>query len=290
MKFVEKKCPNCGAGLKFNDGATSVACEYCNQTYYIEKDEKKYAKADQAHLADAYNFVDEFGKPIFNAVLKTHAVMSIVPFIIFFVAFAGIGITIFSLARNQMNDMDNKPGSSFVDNSQNKEDKWKEEQEKAFQEARKKIVTKLEQIDATSLQTFHDTSKIELKNYDGSCVYGDYKITKNWESVGVYLLVGKETNKNILYDVMSHTYKNKKTGKTTTLYVAVKYDDLKLTDAGIVNNDFDGWTEAPSYTFSGTSFNTAYGYESVEKLYNQLVRSQSGIYTIEASQGIYIES
>ena len=31
-------------------------------------------------------------------------------------------------------------------------------------------------------------------------------------------------------------------------------------------------------------------YESVEKLYNQLVRSQSGIYTIEASQGLYIES
>ena len=290
MKFVEKKCPNCGAGLKFDDGATSVVCEYCNQTFYIQRDEKKYARVDSEHLADAYRFVDEVGKPIAEAIFRTHKVMAIVPIIVFLIAAFGIGMTIFSLARSQMDDMDNKPGSSFVGNSENSEDKWKEEQEKAFQEARKKIVTKLSQIDATSLQTFHDTSKIELKNYDGSCVYGDYKITKNWESVGVYLLVGKETNKNILYDVMSHTYKNKKTGKTTTLYVAVKYDDLKLTDAGIVNNDFDGWTEAPSYTFSGTSFNTAYGYESVEKLYNQLVRSQSGIYTIEASQGIYVES
>lgn len=288
MKFVEKKCPNCGAGLKFDDNATSVVCEYCSKTYYIQRDEKKYARLDASHKANAYKFVDEVGKPIVKAFATAHIVMSIVPIIIFVVAATGIGITIFSLARSQMNDMDNNDhGSSIIEEA---EKNWEEERENAFQEARKKIVTKLEQIDNTSLETFHDTSKTDLKNYDGSCVHGDYKISKDWESVGVYLLVGKETNKNILYDVMSHTYKNKKTGKTTTLYAAVKYDELKLTVDGIVNNDYMGWTEAPSYSFPGTSFNTAYGYESVEKLYNQLVRSQSGTYTIEASNGLYIES
>ena len=87
MKFVEKKCPNCGAGLKFDDGATSVACEYCNQTFYIQKDEKKYAKVDDAHLADAYKFVDEVGKPIVKAFAAAQIGMMIVPVIIFVIAF-----------------------------------------------------------------------------------------------------------------------------------------------------------------------------------------------------------
>lgn len=289
MKLIEKKCPNCGAGLKFDDGATSVICEYCSKTYYIQRDEKKYVRLDESHKANAYKFVDEVGKPIVKAFAAFHIITTIVPIIMFAIVVIIIAVIV-NVTDSQMNDMNIDYGTGVVENSENNKDKWKEEQEKAFQEARKKIVTKLEQIDTTSLETFHDASKVDLKNYDGSSVHGDYKITKDWESVGVYLLVGKETNKNILYDVMSHTYKNKKTGKTTTLFAAVKYDELKLTEDGIVNNDYMGWSEAPSYSFPGTSFNTAYGYESVEKLYNQLVRSQSGDYTIEASEGLYAES
>jgi hypothetical protein len=285
MKFVEKKCPNCGAGLKFDDNATSVVCEYCNQTFYIQRDEKKYARVDEAHMADAFKFVDEFGKPIFNAVLKTHAVMSIVPFIIFFVAFAGIGITIFSFSRN---NIVNKPGSSFVDNSGNNEDNWKEEQENAFQEARKKIVTKLDQIDQISLETFYDNAVLELDNYDGS--NSKYKISSDWKAYGAYLLVGKETNDNSLYVICKHTYKHKKNGKEVTLYGAVRYKGLKLTDAGIVNNDFNGWTEVPDVDLDGDKFEWAYGYDSETKLYNTLIRGQSGTYTIEATEGLYIES
>ena len=287
------KCPNCGAGLSFNDNDTSVRCEYCNKTYYIQRDEKKFARVDKAHLGDAYKFVDEYGKPIVKTVAGIQIVMMIVPFFIFLVAFIGIVTTIYHFVNDQSNDINinRGSGSSLVEENKNEIEKdWQEEADKAFQEARKKIVIKLEQIDATSLETFHDTAKTDLKNYDGSCVHGDYKITKDWESVGVYLLVGKETNENILYDVMAHTYKNKKTGKSTTLYAAVKFDDLKLTDDGIVNNDFMGWNEVPRYDFPGTTFVSAYGYESVEKLYNQLVRSQSGTYTIEASDGLYVES
>ena len=43
MKLVEKKCPNCGAGLKFDENDTNVTCEYCNKMYYLQKDEKKIA-------------------------------------------------------------------------------------------------------------------------------------------------------------------------------------------------------------------------------------------------------
>lgn len=280
MKFVEKKCPNCGAGLKFDDGDSNVVCEYCNKTYYIQRDEKKFAKVDSAHLGDAYKFVDEYGKPIVKAVAIAQIVMMVVPIVFFVIIAIFIGSVAFKAFDHDEVNVDFN-GSSIS-----------QEKEKEFQEQRKKIVTKLSQIDKVSLQTFHDTSKTDLRNYVGSCVHepGDYKISTGWQSIGVYLLVGKETNKNILYDVMSHTYKHKKTGKTITLYAAVKFDNLKLTENGIVNNDYMGWPEVPSYEMPSDSFNGAYGYESVEQLYNQLIRSQSGDYIISATKDLYMES
>lgn len=38
MKLVEKKCPNCGASLKFNKEDTSITCNYCKAVFDIEKD------------------------------------------------------------------------------------------------------------------------------------------------------------------------------------------------------------------------------------------------------------
>ena len=278
MKFVEKKCPNCGAGLKFDDNATSVVCEYCNQTYYIQRDEKKYARVDSEHLADAYRFVDEVGKPIAEAIFRTHKVMAIVPIIVFLIAAVGIGISIFSFSKEM-----EKP--SIIEQHENN---WEEKIEQQYQEARKKMVTKLSQIDQTSLETFYDNAVLELDNYDGN--NSKYKISSDWKAYGAYLLVGKETNNNYLYVVCKHTYKHRKNGKEITLYGAVKFDSLKLTDAGIVNNDFDGWTEAPSVDLDGDKFEWAYGYDSEAKLYNSLIRGQSGTYTIEATEGIYVES
>ena len=280
MKFVEKKCPNCGAGLKFDDNATSVVCEYCSKTYYIQRDEKKYARLDESHKANAYKFVDEVGKPIVKAFATAHIVMSIVPIIIFLIAAVGIGATIFSFANDQMND-----SGSFIEEQ---EKKWEEEQEKAFQEARKKIVTKLSQVDATSLKTFYDHAVMKLDNSDGS--NSKYKISKDWEAYGAYLLVGKESNDNYLYVLCKHTYKHRTNGKEITLYGAVKYDDLKLTSDGIVNDDFFYRTDAPSVDLDGDKFEWAYGYDSEEKLYNTLIRSQSGSFSIEATEGIYVES
>ena len=254
MRLVEKKCPNCKASLKFNDGDTVITCEYCGSTYHIEKDEKKSAKVDEEHFADAFRFVNEVGMPIMKNFTKMQTISMIVPFIIFFVIAGFIGFA----AYNQMG-------------------------------GNEKYVTELSQIDDVSMETFHDTTLESLQHYDGSSVLGDYEIIQKWESVGVYLLVSKDKKENLMYDVCKQTYKNKKTGEETELFAAVKYDDLTLTSNNVVENDYFAWPEVPSYAFEGSSFNGAYGYESVEKLYNKLIRSQSGEYKIEASKGLYIE-
>ena len=38
MKLIEKKCPNCGAGLEFDDEAKTCKCQYCKRSFAIERD------------------------------------------------------------------------------------------------------------------------------------------------------------------------------------------------------------------------------------------------------------
>lgn len=263
MKLVEKKCPNCGAGLKFDENDTNVTCEYCNKMYYLQKDEKKIERLDTAHLADAYKFVNEFGRPMFARSQSTIMIVGIVMFVM--VAIIGF-ISFKTIDNNKITHF-----NGFDD------------------ENKTKYVTKISQIDDVTLETYNDTSLQRIQSLDGTCTMGDYEVTKKWTYIGVYLLVSKDNDGNILYDVYEQTYKNTKTGVVTTLYGAVKYEDLTLSEDGIVQDDYFAWPEVPSYEFAGTSFNGAYGYGSIEKLYNKLVRSQRADYNIEASEGLYKE-
>jgi len=48
MKLIEKRCPNCGASIEFNDDARSCKCDYCNRSFEIEREHtnKKSSKND----------------------------------------------------------------------------------------------------------------------------------------------------------------------------------------------------------------------------------------------------
>lgn len=38
MRLIEKKCPNCGAGLEFKEEDKSCKCSYCHRSFEIERD------------------------------------------------------------------------------------------------------------------------------------------------------------------------------------------------------------------------------------------------------------
>ena len=276
MKLVEKKCPSCGAGLKFDDNATNVVCEYCNQTFYIQKDERKYAKLDSAHLGDAYKFVDEVGKPIVKGLAVAHIAVMIVPFIFFLLVFIGI----FTIVHKSFNQNDES-----LQNVHERLDEGFNVPDEIIKENNIKYVTKLSDIDSVSLETFYDKSKSKLNHMNNM----DYNVGE-WSPVGSYLLVSKDEKNNKFYNVMKHTYTHKKNGKKVTLYAAVLYTKLTLNEKNIVNHSFVGKTISQDIDLDGETLNFADGYESVEKLYNAEIRSQVGDYKIEATKGMYLEN
>ncbi len=275
MKLIEKKCPGCGASLKFDENDTSVTCEYCNKTLYIQRDEVKYNHLSDKNLERAYQFVDEYGKPLVKGV----AAFSIGVFVVIFIVFIIVFVTVISKIFD--NENINSNIDSYFDNYKEKAENTKSEYD-----------FKLEEIDETSLKTFFDTAIVDLENLKVFATNGsdpDFSVSKKWSKVGAYLLVSKDTKSNILYTIITQTYKNNSTGKETVTYAAVEFKNLKYTDNGIINHSFVGFTRAPRLELvSGNVYSMVYGYNDLELLYNQLIRSKSGNYTIDASEGMDI--
>lgn len=46
MRLIEKECPNCGAGVKFNEDDKSCKCEYCQREFEIERDKEDKKRFD----------------------------------------------------------------------------------------------------------------------------------------------------------------------------------------------------------------------------------------------------
>lgn len=275
MKLVEKKCPNCGAGLSFTENDSSVKCEYCNKTYYIEKDEKKSARLDDSHLGDAYKFLNEVGKPIATGFAFTQ-IMAVLVFCVFLLI---IGVIIFSIVRFNVQSDDVIDSSTTSTNEP--------VIELPENDSSVRYVTSLEQVDAISLEVFHDKSVSMLSGYHMN--NKSYTIVGNWEYCGNYLLVSKNNTGNSFYDIYKHTYKNNKTGNKTILYAAVLYSNLTLLEDDTVTSSKNTEVYAPSISLDGDSLNFAWGYESIEKLYNTLLRDKKSQYSIEASHDLYVE-
>lgn len=50
MKLIEKKCPNCGAGLEFKDNDKNCKCSHCGSSFEIERDTNKADLDEQFDL------------------------------------------------------------------------------------------------------------------------------------------------------------------------------------------------------------------------------------------------
>ena len=76
MKIIEKKCPNCGANLKYKVGEQDVHCEKCRRDFAVEYDHQIVdpevalkAKDIQLKILDNYEKGQKFAKVFFIIVV-----------------------------------------------------------------------------------------------------------------------------------------------------------------------------------------------------------------------------
>ena len=97
MRLIEKKCPNCGANIEFEDDAKSCKCEYCKRSFEIERDNADKNSDDPKNykLSELPLPMKMFGTYFIGGWLISSIIIGIVGFILFIVVVALIfnGIT-----------------------------------------------------------------------------------------------------------------------------------------------------------------------------------------------------
>ena len=122
MKIIEKKCPNCGADLKFNIGDRETKCNYCKTEFIIEDNntDNKNFNLDNINLNQ--KFVRVFG---ITHIIATSMII-LITFFIFIMALTGIKKI--KLKNNQIdiniNDVNKNVINELYSASKEEVNKW----------------------------------------------------------------------------------------------------------------------------------------------------------------------
>ncbi len=97
MELVEKKCPNCGADLKFGHNDSEVKCNYCNTSFMIKKDNN--TNMDSGSVVNPESF------ELQKKVAKTIGTTFIIVFLLIFIFSICIFIFVFSKIFSHFNGL-----------------------------------------------------------------------------------------------------------------------------------------------------------------------------------------
>ena len=266
MKLVEKKCPNCGAPLSFKTNDNEITCNYCKKEFVIEKEDPTLED-----LFDESNYVLNYMEDIG----KTAIIAKIIFIVIFIIAFCGIGFTIYKLASEQMNSSEKlnqtnpNNDTSFIDNffsNKNQETK--------------NYIQKYNEIDESTLNILKSNGKDKLE--DSIASHKEHfmpEITNSWEYTGSYFLHKENNSKLYLIYKITYNIDNQNVDYYSTAIVnkLEKKNDKVVYSNIIVDNPMKHLKEIKS----------TFGYESIEKIYNNIISNQKGDYQVEKIDNVF---
>ena len=206
MKLIEKKCPNCGAGLSFKPTDKQVKCEYCKQEYGIENE--NHEEILEGSLDEVANNFTLHKKTV-TTIATVQIIMSAIVIILILCG----SFLIFNEAKKQMNKTPD-------------------------------IV--IEKIDSDAINTIHETSISELKRttmYQPTYRAKDYEPVKYYlykDAFGDVLTdVFKTTytnsmNNNEVDVYIAVTYNNVKYSNNKITYTSntISINTISLDDSG----------------------------------------------------------
>jgi len=248
MRLIEKKCPNCGANLEFNENDKSCKCTYCKRSFEIERD---------------LNDVEKFNL-IYDKIHKPMKWFMFIPFIFVFIIIVIIIVTNIFSFRNFHKDFDNdnNPIKDIMD----------------VVDEKNKLITDVSELTNDDLEDL-DHKSFSVLNQD---VVGRSDTTYNYQKTGdprlekIYVASKEDSNRVIsIYKVIYHNFFNQTDQQT--VFVPVIFEDVKQ---DVLFSLANGKNPAPEYYFNSDQSSYIYAYKSFEDAYNGIVQPLSEEYTI----------
>ena len=244
MRLIEKKCPNCGANLEFNESDKTCKCQYCKRSFEIERDLNDVEK---------FNLIyDKIHKP-----MKGLFFIPVIAFVIIIIIF----VLVFTSINKQVND----------DSS-------------VFEEFQKVIVDKenlLTDINEIGNRDFdlidsNATSHISRVAEGVSDANHSFSVDGDISREKMYVLYKEKENALII--IYKATYRDFFHQEDRhTLYIPVTYQNI---EKDILSSLGNAQVTDHIYYLSSDQECFTYGYDSFEEAYKESVESISEGFTI----------
>ena len=256
MKLIEKKCPNCGASLSFNDNDKSCKCEYCKRNFEIERDNNTAynSSSDQFHLSEL-NTPLKFAGLYFASTYIVGAIIVIVAFIIFGI----IGYSIFKEANNQLKESNN---TSILD---------------VFDD--EKYIASIDDISNNDYENIDTDARIKIIYRAEGVSDSRHSFTRDGDPKREKIYVASKDNSNVIVSIYKVNYKDFfHQDDHHTIYVPITYENIKKSNG--ISNFENPQIKAPEYYFNPDNSSYAYGYASFDDAYNNVVKVLENDYKI----------
>ena len=242
MKLIEKKCPNCGAGLEFNDTDKSCKCTYCNKSFEIERNSDN---------------VDDY-----NLKIATNTSSFVLPIIIFSVFAMAIIVFVFF--------------NIFAFNNKLNVSKDSITEEKTTND----YFVSVDEFSNSDFEALDNTSTAIVKRTGEGVndAYHSYILDNNLKREKVYV-AGKD-NGNVIISIYKGIYKDFFHQENTyTVYIPILYENIKKTDFNKFQNP---QLKAPEYYFNSEKTSYTYGYGSIDDIYNNIIKPLESDYKLSS--------
>ena len=247
MKLIEKKCPNCGASLSFNENDKSCACQYCKRTFEIERDTDN---------------LDKFIL-VYDAMRKPFKMFFLIPAIFIFVVAIIIFAVIFGSFKKTKPDnlsIYEKFHDEFVD--------------------KENLLTDASEISNTDMDLIYSFAKAEMSQVAEGVVDGNhsFSIDGDINREKLYVLYTEKHNYVIL--ILKATYKDFFHQEDRKIvYLPVIYENI---EKNVVSSLGNAKAEAPQYFLTDDQSTFVYGYASYDEAYeNSVARYAEGFKVTE---------
>ena len=266
MKLVEKKCPNCGATLEFNDSDKSCVCSYCHRAFEIERNDNAI-DFDNQFLLNAYTPTSHVISP------KSSIILFVFCFVFIIIVSAFLFFSISHFHKSFDDTLQNSSWSDLntsVDENEDEEDKNEVTTDSLIKNVDELGNDQLESINRRSLSIVNQST---VGRSDTTYSYqktGDPRLEK------VYVAYQEGHNYIIsIYRVIYHNFFNQ--SDQQTVYVPAVFENVEKSISFSLKN---GKNPAPEYYLNSEQSTYIYAFSSFEDAYNNIVQPLHSDYLI----------
>lgn len=248
MRLIEKKCPNCGASLEFNENDKSCKCSYCKRAFEIERDDF------QKDLANQFNL-----KPV--EVGLTFSIFTFLPIFIFVLLFiVFVSYQIFSNFRSD------------------KYSNFEKNQTEYDVDVSNELVTDISELSSVDLGHITSSSKLLISSRGEGANDSHHSYLKNGQDILEKQYVAYKSDSNYVISIFRTTFHDFFNQENSfVIYVPVVFENVKK---NVVFSLGNGKVSAPEYYFNAERTSYTYGYASFDEAYNGVVKVLENDYKI----------